>query len=122
MFADPDHRLDRPVMRSRSAIVQEKLRFNVRAAKVEYASLFLLAAGEKMMGARRDRDGANDVIMREGVKHGAVDSIPDLTISYHEFQIKSYFNRLNTHAVKSALPDAARDSSMLSFVLQTAPL
>lgn len=30
--------------------------------------------------------------------------------------------RQGTHAVKSALPDAARDASGLSFVLQTAPL
>ena len=32
------------------------------------------------------------------------------------------YTRENTHAVKSALPDAARDPSRLSFVLQTAPL
>ena len=54
--------------------------------------------------------------------------VPDLTIrrrtspstatplETHRYTIEK------THAVKSALPDAARDPSRLSFVLQTAPL
>ena len=82
VFANPDHRLDRTVMRSGGTVLQKELRFDIGAAEIKYARFLLLATSEEMVSAGRDGHRANDVVMRERVKRGAVDGIPDLAIRY----------------------------------------
>ena len=81
VFANPDYRLDRTVVRSGGTVLQKELRFDIGAAKGEYARFLLLATGEEMVSAGRDGHRANDVVMRERVKRGAVDGIPDLSVN-----------------------------------------
>ena len=78
MVADPDHALDRALVRSGSTAIREHVRLRVGAAEIEHAHFLFLAAGEEVGRARGDGDGADDVIVGEGVEGLAGVGVPDL--------------------------------------------
>lgn len=81
-----------------------------------------------MRATRGNRYAADDVIMREGVNRFARVGIPDFAVHTDPRQIGYEMSRYSfhekpwTHAVKSALPDAALEVSGDSLLDQTAPL
>ena len=52
VFANPDHRLDRTVMRSGGTVLQKELRFDIGAAEIKDARLFFLATRQEMLTRR----------------------------------------------------------------------
>jgi hypothetical protein len=78
VLANPDNALDCAIVGRGGAIGEQKVWLGIGPAEVEDAGLFLLAAGEEVLAGRRDGDGANDMVVGEGVQHGAVVRVPDL--------------------------------------------
>lgn len=126
MVADPDHALDCALVRSGSTAIREHVRLRIGAAEIEHAHFLFLAAREEVGRARGDSDGADDVIVGEGVEGLAGVGVPDLAKSQRiAVQHKSVRGEEAiewTYAVKSALPEAAREVSGESLLLHTAPL
>jgi hypothetical protein len=80
VLADPDDALDGAVVRRGRAVGEEHVRLRARAREVEDAHLLLLPAREDVRRAGRDRDGADDVVVREGVQDLARVRVPDFAV------------------------------------------
>lgn len=78
VVADPDDALDRALVRSGSTAIREHVWLCIGAAEIEHAHFLFLATGEEVGRVRGDGDGADDVIVGEGVEGLAGVGIPDL--------------------------------------------
>lgn len=133
VLAHPHHALHSTFMRERGARFRKEVWLCIRPTEIEHPHFLLLAAGEQVRSVGGYRDAADNVIMGKGMECFAAVRVPDLpedrilrvekrSTSASQKHVNGTMRDAVTYAVKSALPEAAREVSGDSLLHQTAPL